>query len=199
MPPEQPSDRPMTLLRRAALAWIPLAVLATCLAGVVYVVAQQLVRTGADEPQLQLATADAAALDRGATPASLAAGQPVDARDALAPFVIVTDARGAVLATDATLDGKPPVPPAGILEAARGGAVDRVTWQPANGVRLAQVTQGWRGGAVTVARSLRETERVEDLLLGLVGAGLLGTLAALGVVCTAIVWGTGRRSPTTHP
>ena len=173
-------------MRRTLRIWLPLALLAIALSGMLYLVVQQVVRAAAEEPQLQLARQAADELDRGATAASVASGPTVDLRTSAAPMTVVTDRRGAILAGTGLIDGAPVAPPDGVLAAARGGEVDRVTWQPAAGVRLAQVTVGWRNGAVTVARSLAETERVKDQLLVLVAVGLGGTLVALALVAAAV-------------
>jgi hypothetical protein len=47
-------------IRRSFAIFLPLAVLATCLAGLIYAVIQEDLRTGANDPQQQLAE-DAAA------------------------------------------------------------------------------------------------------------------------------------------
>jgi hypothetical protein len=55
------------LIRTAIAVFLPLAVLGTLLSGLVAVVAQQVLRTGADSPQLQLAE-DAARRSTAAPP-----------------------------------------------------------------------------------------------------------------------------------
>ena len=181
------------LRQRAALAWLPVAVLAVALVVLVYGVAQQGLRMGGDQPQLQVAEDAAAALDAGTAPSAVVPGTPVDIASSLGLFMVVTDGSGAVVAGNGQLDGAVVAPPAGVLRAARDGAEDRVTWQPRAGVRIAQVTVGWAGGAVTVGRSLREVERQEDVLLQLCAVGLAGALAAtaLASVLVAALAGQG--------
>ncbi len=176
------------LLTRAVLAFIPFAVLATGLAGTVYLVAQQGLRTGADSPQLQLAEDAARALDAGASPSSVTGPVTVDVARSLAPFVTAFDQSGKPVASSGQLDGAPPVPPKGVLDAAGAGATNRVTWQPRDGVRIATVTVPWSGGTVMAGRSLREVERLENNALLLVAAGWAATLAALAVVCLLVAW-----------
>jgi hypothetical protein len=98
-------------LRLAILVFLPLAVLATGLAGLVYLVAQQDGRWLANEPQVQLAEDAAARLDAGGTPRDQVGPAPVDIARSLAPFVVVYGAAGTILATDGTLDGQPPAAP----------------------------------------------------------------------------------------
>jgi hypothetical protein len=57
--------------RRMVLAFVPLAVLATCLAGLIYVVVQQDLRTGANDPQRQLAEDAATKLNAGVAPSAI--------------------------------------------------------------------------------------------------------------------------------
>ena len=186
-------------VRRAAAVFLPLACVATLLCGLLYAVVQQDLRSGANDPQLQLAEDAARALDGGAGPASVVGSPPVDIAASLAPFLEVFDASGNVLASSARLDGRDPVPPIGVLDHARTSSPNAVTWQPRAGVRIASVTVAWQGGTVLAGRSLREVERREDRLLLLVGAGWAGTMVALVVVSVLTARllggaGTDRRS-----
>jgi hypothetical protein len=183
---------PTSLLTRTSLVFLPLAVVATCLAGLVYVVAQQGLRTGADGLPLGRALDAAAALDAGIAPETVVASgawigsATVDVAHSLSPFVVVFDAGGRVLAANAQLDGASPVPPLGVLSAATSDRPNRVTWQPRPGVRIATVTARWSGGAVMVGQSLREVERRVDQVLVLVAVGWIATLAALAVSAFAV-------------
>jgi hypothetical protein len=166
---------------------VPLAVLATLLAGLIFVVAQQGLRTGADEPQLQLAEDAARALDAGTAPAVVTGPPTVDIGESLAPWVTVFDTAGHVLATSGRLDGADPAPPIGVLDHAVTDAPNRVTWQPRDGVRQATVTARWSGGTVMAGRSLREVERRVDVTQQLVALGWAATLLALAVACVVAV------------
>jgi hypothetical protein len=104
----------ITLGRRALAFFVPAAVLATALCGLVYVEVQQSLRSGANDPQYQMATDAAAQLDEGAVPASVVgSGRVVDLATSLAPFVILFDRNHSILATNATLNGAQPAPPHG--------------------------------------------------------------------------------------
>jgi hypothetical protein len=89
------------LIRRALAFFLPVAVLVTALCGLVYLEVQQDLRSGANDPQYQLATDAATRLDGGTAPSSVVDSTP-----------------GVDLATDATLDGGRPAPPDGVLDAA---------------------------------------------------------------------------------
>jgi hypothetical protein len=166
-------------IHQAAATFLPLAVLATLLCGVVYLIAQQSLRSGANDPQVQVAEDAARALDTGSQPSSVVDPTTVDLDRSLALFVIVFDGAGRVLAGNGQLDGDYPVPPAGVLGHATPDAPSIVTWQPRAGVRIAAVTARWAGGTVLAGRSLREVEKREDQALLLAGVGWIVTLGAL--------------------
>jgi hypothetical protein len=173
---------------KVILAFLPLAVLATCLAGLIYVVVQQDLRTGANDPQQQLAEDAAARLNAGIAPSALVAGTKVDLAASLATFLVIYDTAGSVLATDGELDGGPPLIPIGVLEASRANGLDAVTWQPRPGVRIATVTEPWAGGSVMAGRSLRVVEQRESQLELLVAAGWVATLIALAITLVVTGW-----------
>lgn len=175
-------------LRRAIAIFLPSAVLATALCGLVYLTVQQDLRIGANDPQQQLAEDAAARLDAGASPASVVGPTTVDIAASLAPFIVVYDVNGTVLATDGQLDGAPPKIPLGVLDSARETGRDAVTWQPREGIRQATVTVPWSGGAVMAGRSLRLVEEREDTFLLLVGAAWVATLVALAAASFAAAY-----------
>jgi hypothetical protein len=109
----------------------------------------------------------------------------VDVARSLAPFVVVFDVAGNVLATDGQLDGHDPVPPLGVLDHARQDPPNAVTWQPRESVRIASVTVPWRLGTVLAGRSLREVELREDRALFLAAVAWPAMLVALAA--TALV------------
>jgi hypothetical protein len=177
-------------LRRAIAMFLPSAVLATGLCGLVYVAIQQDLRTGANDPQEQLAGDAAARLDGGASPSSVVGVSTVDIARSLAPFIVVYDPNGTVLASDGQLDGAPPMVPRGVLDAARATGRDAITWQPRSGVRVATVTVPWSGGTVLAGRSLRLVEDRESSTELMVGAAWIVILLALVVasLVAASVW-----------
>jgi hypothetical protein len=182
-------SRPSTRLPgRAIVLFLPLAFVVTFSCALAYGVEQQVLRSGANSPQLQLAEDAAAALDAGAAPSTLVGDTKVDVARSLAPFLVIFDATGAVVATDGVLDGHDPIPPAGVLDGARQNPPDTVTWQPREGVRIAQVSVPWTGGVVLAGRSLREVERRTDQLLLLVAAAWLASLAGAVVVSVVGAW-----------
>lgn len=176
------------VIRRALAFFLPVAVLATLCCGLVYGAVQQDLRMGANDPQLQLAEDAARALDAGAPAATLIGPATVDVAASLAPFIVIFDPSGHVLATDGHLDGHDPVPPPGVLDAAGQNPPNEVTWEPRAGVRIATVTIPWNGGTVLAGRSLREVERQEDHLLRIAAAAWLVMLGGLAVTALVAAW-----------
>jgi hypothetical protein len=184
-----------TVVRRAIAIFLPAAVLATLTCGLVYLEVQQALRSGANDPQFQLAQDAAAQLDAGTAPAAVAGGDIVDVASSLAPFVVVFDANGKILATNATLDGGQPAPPRGVLDAARPGSPNAVTWQPRAGVRIATVTATWKGGTVLSGRSLARVEDREQNAELIAGAAWLAAMLALAAAALVAAWIWPRQAP----
>jgi len=150
---------------RVARVWLPLAVVATVLCGLVYAAVQQNYRMGFDGPQVQLAQDAAGRLDAGASPENIVTSGTVDIGSSLAPFVIAYAADNSVLAATGELHGTAPKPPAGVLDAARTKGSNRVTWQPEADVRIASVSFAAKNGRVVLAgRNMREMELRVDAL-----------------------------------
>ena len=169
--------------------WLPLAVVIIAMGGLVYTEAQQAYRMNANDPQVQLAEDGAAALAQGTAPEVIAPPLKIDVASSLAPFVLVFDDSGKVLASSGLLNGQNPALPQGVLDYTRSHGEDRVTWTPAAGIRIASVvvrSAGSQPGFVLAGRSLRETEKRIDQSGMLVVAALLATLFA-SLVLVALV------------
>lgn len=173
--------------------WLPIAVVATLLTGLAYVVGQQVLRQSANDPQVQMAEDAAAALSAGQSPQAVAPQTVVDMARSLAPYLIVYGDDGRVLAASAQLNGQaPPPPPAGVFEYVREHGLERVTWQPRSDVRVAAIVirySGTTSGFVVAGRSLREVERRTSSLFRLSMVALAVTLfvSAVAVVGMQIV------------
>jgi hypothetical protein len=173
----------------ALLLWAPIAVALASVALLVYGAVQQDLRQSANDPQIELAENAAAGLNAGQPVASVLPAERVDLSSGLAPFVVVYDAHGDVLAASATLNGIVPPLPAGVLDAVAGRGEDRITWQPGPGIRIATVIVPYGGtepGFVLAGRSLRLVEQREDDALREVAAGLAAGLIATLVAALAV-------------
>lgn len=170
-------------------SWLPLAFGLTVMAGLIYVTVQQNYRQSANDPQIQLAEDIAAAVANGVKPADLTAGGNTDMAKSLATYLIVVDKTNKVLAANAELNGKTPTVPDGVLAGARQGTQERVTWQPANGVRSAIVAMAvpkGDGQVVVVGRSLREVEvRESQLTIMVLGSWIVAFFGSLAIVSFA--------------
>jgi hypothetical protein len=161
------------------------AATATVGALLVYATVQQNFRSGANDPQIQLAEDAAARLASDAAPASVVPGDTVDLARSLRPYVVVYGRDDRPLASSGVLEGRPPVPPAGVLGIARRYGEDRVTWEPRRDVRSAIVVHRVEDGSgrlVLAGRSLREVEAREQRLFQIVGIAWIPLLAGSIVV-----------------
>jgi len=138
----------------------------------------------ANHPQIEMAHSVVSRLDGGASPADVVPAGTVDIAMSNAPYVIVTDSRHEVLATSASLSGQSVLPPPGVFDSVTANGEDRVTWQPAAGVRSWIVVDTYNGGFVIAGRSPSDAEQSEYLLLlwGSFGALALAGLTAMGLV-----------------
>jgi hypothetical protein len=176
----------MSLFTRAFPKWLPIGVAVTLVLGISYVFVQQSYRQGANDPQIAMARDAAASLAAGTAAGALVPSGTVDPSKSLSPFLIVVGADGKVVASSMVLGTSSPLPPAGVLDAAKASGENRVTWQPRADARIAAVVvpvAGGPGGWVVAGRSLHVVEEREDTLTQMAGLGLVGTLVlTLGAV-----------------
>ena len=177
----------MHMARRALPLWLPVAGAATVLSFAIYAGVQQAQRSAANDPQIQLAEDAAAALANGASPRDVIAGPQVDMRTSVAPWVVVYAPDGTPLASTASFDGHPPVPPGGLLDDARSGRLD-LSWEPVDGLRFAIVAVPYEGGTVVAGRSLRDVEERETRSLEIAALGWLGALVVAAIGALSGVW-----------
>jgi hypothetical protein len=154
--------------------------------GVITVVAAVIVyqfalKQPANHPQIEIADAAVARLNAGADPASVVPANQVEIGSPDL-YVMVLDSNRTVLATSAHLNGQTVVPPAGVFEYVRDHGDDRVTWQPAPGVRSAIVVESFRGGFVVAGRTLSDSENLEGPLVRITIAAWPAVVVIGGVV-----------------
>jgi hypothetical protein len=162
--------------------WLPLAIVSAGLCALVYLTAQQSLRMGANDPQIQMAEDAASSLNAGASVETVVPSTKVEIADSLAPFVIVFDQSGKILASSATMHGAMPDYPVGIFDYVLKNGQDRVTWQPEAGVRMATVVAPYKNGFVMAGRSISEVEKRENQVESLCGLALLSIWAATLIV-----------------
>jgi hypothetical protein len=163
--------------------WLPLAVVTVGLCGLAYATVQQSLRQGLNDPQIQMAEDAAAALEEGQGADALLLTTQVNVDLSLAPFLIIYDDSGNMLASSAVLHGQTPGLPDGVLDYTREKGQDRVSWQPEAGVRIAAVVvrfEGTQPGFVLAGRNMREVELREQQ------TGLFCILAMLALLAGSL-------------
>ncbi len=176
----------MKIIRTTLKFWLPLAAALTLMSGLVYLAVQQSYRMGANDPQIQMAEDGASSLAAGQTAQSITPAGTVDIAQSLAPYLIVFDANGKALASNAVLGGQTPDLPAGVIDYTRQHGEDRISWQPEPGVRSAAVivaASGGQAGFVMAGRSMREVQnRIDQFGLTVFGVWLVSLVATLVLV-----------------
>jgi hypothetical protein len=166
--------------------WLPLAILATIMSGLVYAAVQQNYRQSANDPQIQMVEAAAAALAMGQSAQVLVPSQVIDISQSLLPYMMVFDESHRLTASSAVLNGQPPNLPSGVFDVVKQRGEAHFTWQPRLGVRSAVVMKHYNGGYVLAGRNLREVENREGQLTLMVSLGWLvamgGTFAAVAIL-----------------
>lgn len=161
---------------------VALAAILTILGAAASVAMQQMLRRGADQPQIDMVNWYAGEIGAGEKPADVIPPGYVDPEHSLQPFVIFYNDEGKPGPGTGYLDQALPVPPAGVLDFVRRNGREKVTWQPRPGVRLASVIQrvgGKTPGFLLAARSLRVVEEQETLLWRMVAGGWFVVMALL--------------------
>lgn len=150
--------------------WLPFAVISTILCGLLYISIQQILRLGANDPQIQIAEDAVSDLKKGQTPANLISSlKQIEMEESLAPFIILYDENEKPVESSASLNGRIPSPPVGVFEIVKLKQSERFTWEPKKGVKEAAIMIKSSQGFVLAGRSLREVEKREDQLLREVG------------------------------
>jgi hypothetical protein len=158
--------------------WLGLIIIITLIYGTIYTAAQQVQRTDANSPQIQLSEDIANSLNNGANPTKILSGK-VDIRSSLSPFTIIYDKSGQIVSGNGYLNTKLPIVPVGVLSASQGNAYNAITWQPDNGVRIASVSVSADKYYVLSGRSLTEVEKNESNTFHIVVLGWGLSLAVL--------------------
>ncbi|HVT00720.1 MAG TPA: hypothetical protein VHE53_00625 [Patescibacteria group bacterium] len=162
--------------------FIPLAVAITGVTFIILGTTQQLLRLGANDPQLQISRDYATNMTSHAfTNASLFQGpEKIDIATNLAPFMIFYDSSGKVIVSTGQLNGKNPVLPKGIFNNAKENNGETLTWQPEPGIRIATVITPYSSsnsaGFVLAGRNMKEVEANIHNLEGKIMFGWLVTI-----------------------
>jgi hypothetical protein len=159
-----------------------LALLLTLLGGAGAITMQQMLRRGANQPQIDMAQWYAGEIGAGEAPGNVIPPGYVDLERSLQPFVIFYDEQGNPGPGTGYIEQKIPVPPSGVFDFVRIHGSENVTWQPRPGVRIASVVRRINGktpGFILAGRSLRVVEEQESLLRRMVLGGWVVVMALL--------------------
>jgi hypothetical protein len=174
--------REQLLARPIFFHTLALGLILTLMGGSAAVTFQQLLRRGADQPQIQMAEDYAARMAAGQDPAEVLPAGDVDLGRSLEPFAVAYDGDGSPVRANGRIDDRMPTPPAGVFSYLRTHSSDKFTWQPRPGIRIAAVARridGPHPAFVLVGRSLRFTEQQEGLLYH---AAFIGWFVVVGLL-----------------
>jgi len=143
--------------------WLPLAVIITCLSGLIYLSVQQNLRANANDPQIQIVEDIANQLALGQNPQAFIPPTTTDLSKSLATYIMLFDKDGKSIGSSVSLNGKTPVIPQGVFASAKKSSTSETifTWQPQKGIRSAVVIDYYKGltpGYVLIGRSIKEVE-----------------------------------------
>lgn len=131
---------------------------------------RQMIRRGANQPQIEMAHFYASEIGGGAAPDDSIPPGYVDPERNLEPFVVFYDDERNALASTGYIDQSIPMPPSSVFERVRREGSYSFTWEPRPDVRIAAVAErvtGSRNGMVLTGRSLRLIQRDERSLYGI--------------------------------
>jgi hypothetical protein len=146
--------------------WLAIVGTATLVLGASYAMIQQSTRLSADDLPLITAQSTKHALENGSDATDAVPNIKTDLKTDNTVFVTITDDSRRILASSALLNGKNPLPPAGVFDYASKNGNDHFTWEPASGVRLAtrvipySATGG--NGFIITGQSLSQVEKRID-------------------------------------
>lgn len=172
-------------------------VLFTLVVGLIYISVQQDYRSGANDPQVQVARDIADHLQEGRAIGGLFPADTIDIGRSLGLFAVLYDHAGQPVRSSASLDGQPVLLAQGVLDFTKEHGEDRVTWQPRAGVRMAMVVESVPGSPVSyvaVGRSLQEVEaREHNLLMMSVTGWLIGVILIMASGLRQLLARTGSK------
>jgi len=182
----------MKKLRSLIIIWVTIIFLVTFSSLLTYIVAQQVIRLGADNLPATLASETSIKLEKGQNPADSVSDETIDILKSLEAFVMIFDKDKNLIATSAMMGNEKPSYPTGVLDFVEKAGENRVTWQPVSGLpresthRFATVALKSGDYYIVAGRSLMEPERligvIEKLILAAWVACVVFLSIALGIV-----------------
>ncbi len=164
---------------------IILAVVTTIVFMTMSVVLRQEIRLSANDEQVQLAEYGASMIERGLAPEAATGPVRIDISRDHVPYMMVFNSDGQIIASNALLRDVAPKIPSGIFESASTTGEARVTWEPEPGIRSAIVAVAYGGanpGFVVVGKSLRESERRDDVIFSIIAMAWFASMVYMFVL-----------------
>jgi hypothetical protein len=153
---------------------ISLIAIITIILGVVYIAVQQNYRSGANDPQMQLAYAIRDQLQKGKSIEMYFQKDTIDLQKSLSVFVASYDENGSPIQSNGLIDGKLPQIPLSVIRYVKMHKEDWITWQPRKNIRLATgilATGSTPVSFIAVGRSLKNVEDRVSNLITMIGIG----------------------------
>jgi hypothetical protein len=170
-------------LSKTIVIYLAIIFVATVILGTAYTGIQQAIRLSANGPQAEVCQNLVSELQKGKSPQSLSfSSDAADIRSNLSTFFIIYDKSGKAVAASVILDDSTPKIPAGVISYANQHGEDRVTLQPEAGLRFATVVRPAGNYDVVCGRSLKESEKLQDLILRIFALGWV--LSVAGILAT---------------
>jgi len=154
----------------------------TILSGLIYVSVQQSYRSGANDPQLQVARDISQRLNKSQSINELMNGDTVEISQSLAIFKIFFNNNGDPVQSTGLLDGKLPQIPKGVFDFTKANGEDAFTWQPRKGIRMAMVVESVQGLGIAFVAAGRSLKEVEKRISNLTTMLLIGWVICIGIL-----------------
>ena len=191
--------REQVLARPVFFHAVILGLILTLMGGAAAATFQGLLRSGADQPQLQMAKRYTSAIASGEKPEAAIPSGDIDLQHSLEPFVIFYNDQGVPVSGNAHLNQAIPTPPPGVFNYVRTHGIDRISWQPQPDVRIATIlirVNGPTPGFILAGRSLRVVEEQVGLFFRMV---FIGWLVLVALLIAGAVFLTRVQYPGQHP
>ncbi len=172
------------------------AIIITGIMLTIYATVQQVHRSAANDPQLQLARDLSEFLQQGKPIDKLLPAYTIDLAKSPGVFVAMYDAKGNPLSSTGLIDGKLPRLPQGFFDFAKANKEHSITWQPRQDIRQALVIESVASPAiayVAVGRSLQEVEVRESNLVTMVFIAWVACMMVL-VIHFIFQWWIAKRN-----
>lgn len=155
-------------MKKILWIWLFVVGLLVLLFGTIYASLHYVIRSNANEPQIQIANDTAWKVANQAKQNGVAqplSGEKIDVKNNLAPFVIVYNKDKQVYDSTGLINNQVPNLPPGVLDNTKEGEPHIFTWQPEDDVRIAAVTvSAGNAGYVLAGRSLYFAEQTIGML-----------------------------------